>query len=127
MKTPQGEKQTTFTVKQTKPFVVLLADEEGRHPNVSEDLKWLSGRLEISPESMGDHVPKLKLNLPVFKARLKDGCCNLAAREGWRVYYAVSKKTMTVYYLFLHHKKEIENPNRDYLQQKLAAAFEQGV
>lgn len=75
---------------------------------------------------MGDHVPGLKnLALPIFKARCKDSCHHLGASAAWRVYYAIHSAKSTVFLLFLHHKKEYENPGKDYLLQKLQRAFTQ--
>ena len=118
-----------YVVERTKPFAIILQSEGTRHPKlVSEDLPWLEGRLALAPDKMGDRLCGLKnLNLPVFKTRLKDSCCGLSASAGWRIYYAVSNKTAKVYLLFAHHKKDLENPARDYLQQKIQTAFSAGV
>jgi hypothetical protein len=119
----KGEKK--FKVSRTKPFLSLLKDEVQKHKELERDIVWLEGRLAIGPVQMGDHVSGLKnLNLPVYKTRLKDSCCGLSTSEGWRFYYAVSKASNTVYMLFFHHKKEIENPGKKFLQQKISKAFE---
>ena len=73
---------------------------------------------------MGNHVPELKgLALPIFKARCKDSCHNLGASGAWRVYYALNKGTKKVFLLFLHHKREYENPGAKFLVQKLERAI----
>jgi hypothetical protein len=124
-----SEKILRYSVERTKPFSSLIQNEEKKHTKlITEDLPWLEGRLTIAPDKMGDKITGLKnLNLPVYKTRLKDSCCNLSASAGWRVYYALSNQTSRVYMLFLHHKKELENPARDYLQQKIQKAFQAGV
>lgn len=123
MKRKEGE--IRYSVQRTKPFLALIETEGIAHAKLLlEDLPWLEGRLALAPDKMGDRVSGLKnLNLPVYKTRLKDSCCNLSASAGWRVYYAISTATENVYLLFLHHKKELENPAKDYLQQKIQKAF----
>lgn len=124
----KDEEPLSFLVEQTKPFRKLLEEESEDHKELPVDIAWLSGRLAKAPDKMGDQVQGLSgLNLPVFKTRLKDSCCELPARAAWRVYYAVSTKTQKVYLLFLHHKKEIENPSKAFLQQKISKAFSDGV
>jgi hypothetical protein len=119
------EGEIRYSIQRTKPFAALIAEEGIAHVKlVLEDLPWLEGRLSLAPDKMGDKVSGLKnLNLPVYKTRLKDSCCNLSASAGWRIYYAVSTVTENVYMLFLHHKKELENPAKNYLQQKIEKAF----
>lgn len=97
------------------------------HNKLGEDLTWLIGRLAQAPDLMGDHVPELKnLALPIFKTRLKDSCHGIGARGGWRIYYAIHKDAAKVFLLFLHHKKEYENPGRKFLLQKMEKAFAAG-
>jgi hypothetical protein len=123
------EDEIRYSVERTKPFAKILHNERVTHNKlVTLDLPWLEGRLVLAPDKMGDRLCGLKnLNLPVYKTRLKDSCCNLSASAGWRVYYAVSNKTENVYLVFLHHKKDLENPAKDYLQQKIQNAFAEGV
>ena len=117
-----------YKVARTIPFNGLIQEIILEHLDFQKDLEWLEGRLVLAPETMGDHVPGLKgLNLPVFKTRLRDSCCKLSLKEGWRLYYALSKETKTIYLLFLHHKKELENPAKKYLQQKIQRAFSEGI
>lgn len=113
-----------YTVQRTGAFD-RLAEEYGReHPTLEADLEWLNGRLVEAPELMGDHVPELgKLALPVFKTRCKDSCHKIGASGAWRIYYALNKSTKKVFLLFLHHKKEYENPGARFLLQKLERAF----
>src|SRR5438477_1258637 len=85
---------------------------------------WLAGRLATAPDLIGDHVPELKkLTLPVFKTRCKDSCHNLGASGAWRIYYAINKAAKKVFLLFLHHKREYENPGATFLLQKLERAI----
>ena len=124
------EAEIRYTVQRTKPFAAMIQEEALTHPKlIAEDLPWLEGRLILAPDRMeGDRLSALKnLNLPVYKTRLKDSCCDLSASAGWRIYYAVSNETTTVYLLFLHHKKDLENPAKNYLQQKIQNAFSEGV
>ena len=96
------------------------------HKKLPDDLAWLTGRLAEAPEQMGDHVPGLKkLPLPVFKARCKDSCHQLGASAAWRVYYAIHKEKRCVFLLFLHHKKEYENPGPAFLVQQMERALTQ--
>jgi hypothetical protein len=77
---------------------------------------------------MGDHVPELgELALPIFKTRCKDSCHRIGASGGWRIYYAIHKQAGKVFLLFLHHKKEYENPGGRFLPQKLERAFASAV
>jgi len=124
----KGQEEPKRTVERTKPFVVLAGEYIEGHSEFESDLEWLEGRLAVSATKMGDHVKGLKnLNLPVFKTRLKDSCCKMSAKEGWRLYYAVSNETMKVFMLFVFHKHEMDNPATKFLQQKLQKAFEEGV
>lgn len=116
-----------FTVVETPAFTALVAGyvKQG-HRNLPEDLEWLAGRLAEAPEQMGDHVPGLKkLPLPVFKARCKDSCHRLSASAAWRVYYAIHKEKRRVFLLFLHHKKEYENPGTKFVEQQMERAMTQ--
>ncbi len=113
-----------FTVIRTPAFDLLAADYARQHPKLDEDLLWLIGRLAEAPSLMGDHVPELgKLALPIFKTRCKDSCHKIGASGAWRIYYAVNKTTKKVFLLFLHHKKEFENPGARFLLQKMERAM----
>jgi hypothetical protein len=114
-----------FTVVETPAFASLVANYvKETHKKLAHDLHWLNGRLAEAPEQMGDHVPGLKgLPLPVFKARCKDTCHRLSASAAWRVYYAIHKEKQRVFLLFLHHKKEYDNPGKDFLIQKMERAL----
>ena len=113
-----------YTVVRTPAFDLLAADYARQHPKLEEDLKWLIGRLEEAPDLMGDHVPELaKLALPIFKTRCKDSCHKIGASGAWRIYYALHKPAKKVFLLFLHHKKEYENPGAKFLLQKMERAF----
>ena len=91
------------------------------HSKLEDDLLWLTGRLAEAPEQMGDHVPELGgLALPIFKTRCKDSCHRIGASGAWRI---VNKPAGRVFLLFLHHKKEYENPNKKFLLQKIEKAF----
>ena len=116
-----------FSVVETPAFAALIASyvKDG-HNRLPDDLAWLASRLAEAPEQMGDHVPGLKkLPLPVFKARCKDSCHRLSASAAWRVYYAIHKEKRRVFLLFLHHKKEYENPGPAFLAQKMERALTQ--
>ena len=116
-----------FAIVETPAFTALVAGyvKDG-HKKLPDDLAWLTGRLAEAPEQMGDHVPGLKkLPLPVFKARCKDSCHQLGASAAWRVYYAIHKEKRRVSLLFLHHKKEYENPGPAFLVQKMERALTQ--
>ena len=113
-----------FTVTRTPAFDLLLAEYAREHSKLKDDLDWLAGRLAEAPELMGDHVPELgKLALPIFKTRCKDSCHKIGASGAWRIYYALNKETKKVFLLFLHHKKEYENPGAKFLHQKMEKAF----
>jgi len=113
-----------FTVIRTPAFDLLAGDYGDEHPKLKDDLAWLIGRLAEAPELMGDHVPELGgLALPIFKTRCKDTCHRIGASGAWRVYYAVNKPKSKVFLLFLHHKKEYENPGAKFLFQKMERAF----
>ena len=127
-KIKDSEEEPRRKVTRTQPFVGLVKEFFREHKELETDLVWLEGRLAVAATRMGDHVPGLKgLNLPVYKTRLKDACCQMSTKEGWRLYYAASNETKTVYMLFLHHKHELENPGRKFLQQKIQKAFAAGV
>ena len=112
-----------YTVIRTPAFDLLAAEYSGNHPKLTEDLDWLTGRLAEAPEQMGDHVPELKVALPIFKTRCKDSCHRIGASGAWRIYYAMHKPAAKVFLLFLHHKKECENPGAKFLLQKMERAF----
>jgi hypothetical protein len=113
-----------FTVIRTPAFELLAADYAREHPKLEEDINWLAGRLAEAPELMGDHVPELgRLALPIFKTRCKDSCHKIGASGAWRIYYALHKAAKKVFLLFLHHKKEYENPGARFLFQKMERAF----
>jgi hypothetical protein len=113
-----------FTVIRTGAFDALAKDYAREHRKLEDDLKWLIGRLAEAPELMGDHVPELRgLALPIFKTRCKDTCHRIGASGAWRIYYALHKPAAKVFLLFLHHKKEYENPGTKFLLQKLERAF----
>ena len=102
-----------FTVIRTAAFDLLAADYAREHPKLKDDLDWVAGRLAEAPELMGDHVPELgRVALPIFKTRCKDSCHKIGASGAWRIYYALNKSAKKVFLLFLHHKKEYENPGR---------------
>jgi len=114
----------TLTVIRTIAFDLLVKDYIREHHKLEDDLKWLIGRLAKAPEEMGDHVPELRgLALPIFKTRCKDACHRIGASGAWRIYYALHKPAGKVFLLFLHHKKEYENPGSKFLLQKLERAF----
>jgi len=114
----------TFTVTRTPAFDLLAGGYAREHSKLEADLNWLIGRLEEAPALMGDHVPELGgLALPIFKTRCKDTCHRIGASGAWRIYYAVNKPAAKVFLLFLHHKKEYENPGAKFLGQKLERAF----
>ena len=109
-----------FTVIRTPAFDLLAADYARDHSKLKDDLDWLVGRLAEAPELMGDHVPELgRVALPVFKTRCKDSCHKIGASGAWRIYYALNKTPKNVFLLFLHHKKEYENPGAKFLLQKM--------
>ena len=112
-----------FTVIRTPAFDLLAKQYAREHPKLEADLDWLIGRLEQAPELMGDHVPELGgLALPIFKTRCKDSCHRIGASGAWRIYYALNKPAGKVFLLFLHHKKEYENPGAKFLLQKMERA-----
>jgi hypothetical protein len=112
-----------FQVIQTPPFKQELRASLKKHPKLESDINWLEGRLKQAPGAIGTHVTQIRAALPVFKTRCKDTCCNLSSREGWRVYYAINKNTKTVFLLFFIHKKEEENPGKEFLKQKINRCF----
>lgn len=116
-----------FTVIRTPAFDRLAEEYAREHPKLDTDLDWLIGRLAEAPELLGDHVPELSgLALPIFKTRCKDTCHRIGASGAWRIYYAIHKPAVKVFILFLHHKKEYENPGLKFLLQKLERAFASG-
>lgn len=117
-----------FAVIRTPAFDLLAADYARDHSKLKDDLDWLVGRLKEAPELMGDHVPELgRLALPIFKTRCKDACHNIGASGAWRLYYALNKPARKVFLLFLHHKKEYENPGTRFLVQKMERAFASAI
>ena len=113
-----------FHVIRTPAFDLLAMEYAREHPRLEGDLAWIIGRLAEAPELMGDHVPELGgLALPIFKTRCKDSCHRMGASGAWRIYYALHKPAKKVFLLFLHHKKEYENPGAKFLLQKLERAF----
>jgi hypothetical protein len=117
-----------YSVIRTPAFDLLAADYARDHSKLNDDLNWLGGRLAEAPELMGDHVPELgKVALPIFKTRCKDSCHKIGASGAWRIYYALNKATKKVFLLFLHHKKEYENPGARFLLQKMERAFASGA
>jgi hypothetical protein len=115
---------TGYEVIRTQPFDSMVADYAREHPGLLDDLLWLTGRLEVNPERMGNRVPELaELKLPVFKTRCKDSCHSLGASGGWRIYYAADKATLKVFLLFIHHKKDYKLPYLGFLLQKLERAL----
>jgi hypothetical protein len=113
-----------FTVIRTPAFDLLAGEYARDHSKLEADLVWLTGRLVEAPEQMGDHVPELGgLALPIFKTRCKDSCHRIGASGAWRIYYALNKRAGKAYLLFLHHKKEYENPGAKFLLQKMERAF----
>jgi hypothetical protein len=117
-----------FAVIQTPPFESLVEDYSREHRALCVDLEWLIGRLAVSPETMGNHVPDLAgLQLPVFKTRCKDSCHSLGASGAWRIYYSIDKPNQKVFMLFIHHKREYELPRRGFLLQKLERAIDEAA
>jgi hypothetical protein len=113
-----------YAVIKTSPFVALESVAAADHPALANDLDWLIGRLQSSPETMGDRVSNLaQFALPIFKTRLKDSCHALGASGGWRIYYAIHKEKQIVFMLFIHHKKDYELPKRGFLLQKIERAL----
>jgi hypothetical protein len=113
-----------YTVIRTPVFDLLVAGYASDHSKLNDNLGWLTGRLAEAPELMGDHVQELgQLALPIFKTRCKDSCHNIGASGAWRVYYALNKPAKKVFLLFLHHKKEYENPGAKFLLQKMERAI----
>lgn len=112
-----------FKVVRTAPFTALLTEISADHRNIESDIVWLEGRLAQAPEQIGDCVPGLASQHPVFKTRCKDSCCRLSASEAWRVYYTVNKSEKQVALFFVIHKKEAENCGKTYLNQKIDRAF----
>lgn len=103
---------------------MTCAEYAREHSKLEENLLWLAGRLAEAPEQMGDHVSELGgLALPIFKTRCKDSCHRIGASGAWRIYYAVNKPAGRAFLLFLHHKKEYENPGAKFLLQKMERAI----
>jgi|GEM_PF-3009874 len=122
------EPAPTFAVVRTPAFKLLMVDYAKAHRHLGGDISWLEEKLKLSPELLGERVPQLQnLAFPVFKVRCKDGCHNIGASGGWRVYYAIRKEERKILLLFLHHKREYENPRVEFLLQKLERAFESGT
>jgi len=122
------EPSATFAVVRPPAFDLLLEAYQKHHRQLDDDISWLQSKLKVAPEAMGERVPQLQnLALPIFKTRCKDSCCKIGSSGGWRVYYAINKERRKVFLLFLHHKKEYENPRLEFLVQKLERAFEAGL
>jgi hypothetical protein len=122
------ESAAHFVVVRTPAFKLLLKDYERSHRALDDDIAWLEDKLKLSPEQLGERVPQLQnLALPIFKTRCKDSCCRLGQSSAWRIYYAFNKESRRVFLLFLHHKKEYENPRIEFLVQKLEKAFVSGL
>jgi mRNA-degrading endonuclease RelE of RelBE toxin-antitoxin system len=118
----------TFTVVRSPAFEITCKDYGRAHRDLDDDIAWLETKLKLAPEMLGERVPQLqKLALPVYKTRCKDSCCRIGQSGGWRIYYAINKDERKVFLLFLHHKKEYENPRIEFLVQKLEKAFESGL
>ncbi|HXP62901.1 MAG TPA: hypothetical protein VN829_20540 [Dongiaceae bacterium] len=118
-----------FAVIETPAFSVLVSGYERKeHSKLRADIAWLTDKLRVSPEVMGDRPPGLQeLALPIYKARCKDSCHRVGQRAGWRIFYAVNKDALKVLLLFLYHKGECENPGTEFLIQKLEKAFGLGT
>lgn len=83
--------------------------------------------MKINPALLGTPIPNLKLSLPVYKTRLKDGCCRIGASGGWRIIYAINAEKRAVTLILLYHKRELENPSNEYLQQTLGTSLAEGI
>jgi hypothetical protein len=117
-----------FTVIRTPAFEFLLTDYAKPHRGLDGDIEWLESKLTLAPKQIGERVPQLQnLALPIYKTRCKDSCHNIGASGGWRIYYALNKDSRKVFLLFLHHKREYENPRLDFLVQKIERALESGL
>jgi|ERR1051325_5152 hypothetical protein len=113
-----------FNIIRTPAFDLLARDYAREHSRIEMDLAWVTGRLEQAPELMGDHVMELGgVALPIFKTRCKDSCHKIGASGAWRIYYALNKPAHKVFLLFLHHKKEYQNPGAKFLLQKIERAL----
>lgn len=123
------EASASYVVVRTPAFRQLQADYEKQgHRQLDADIAWLESKLKLSPDMMGERVPQLQnLALPIYKTRCKDSCHKIGQSGGWRVYYAVNKEVRRVFLLFLHHKREYENPRIEFLVQKLDKAFVSGL
>ena len=118
----------SLTVVRTPAFDSLLADYAKTHRKLDADIGWLESKLKLAPEQMGERVPQLQnFKLPIYKTRSKDSCHNIGASGGWRVYYALNKETRKVFLLFIHHKRESENPRLAFLIQKIERALASGM
>jgi mRNA-degrading endonuclease RelE of RelBE toxin-antitoxin system len=118
---------TTFTVVRHAAFSLSLRKLSKKHSAVETDVEWLEGRLKINPTLLGTPIPNLKLALPVYKTRLKDSCCKIGAQGGWRLVYAINVEKREVTLILIYHKRELENPSNEYLQQTLGAALAEGI
>lgn len=112
-----------YKVVRAAPLVVLLDEIKKSHKEIETDMEWLEGRLRQNPIILGDHVPGLKSEHPVYKTRCKDSCCKIGASGGWRVYYRVNKQAMEVELFFVIHKREAENAGKTFLNQTIERAF----
>ena len=119
--------QPSYTVVRHDAFSILVRKEARKHSSIDEDVRWLEGRLKVNPVVLGARLTKLKVALPVYKTRLKDGCCRIGAQGGWRVIYAVNVESHVVTLLLIYHKRELENPSDAFLQQTLGAAMKEAL
>jgi hypothetical protein len=111
----------------TAVFRSLLAGYAKTHRALERDIDWLESKLRLAPEQFGERVPQLQhLALPIYKTRCKDSCHNIGASGGWRIYYALKKKSAEVILLYLHHKREYENPRLEHLVQQIERALASG-
>jgi mRNA-degrading endonuclease RelE of RelBE toxin-antitoxin system len=116
-----------FTVVRHAAFSLSLKKLAKKHSAVESDVEWLEGRLKMNPMLLGTPIPNLKLALPVYKTRLKDSCCRVGASGGWRIIYAINAEKKLVTLILIYHKRELENPSNEYLQQTLGAALAEGI
>jgi mRNA-degrading endonuclease RelE of RelBE toxin-antitoxin system len=116
-----------FTIVRHAAFSLSLKKLAKKHSAVESDVEWLEGRLKMNPILLGTPIPNLKLALPVYKTRLKDSCCKMGAQGGWRLIYAINVEKREVTLILIYHKRELENPSNEYLQQTLGAALAEGI
>jgi mRNA-degrading endonuclease RelE of RelBE toxin-antitoxin system len=116
-----------FTIVRHAAFSLILKKLTKKHSAVESDVEWFEGRLKMNPALLGTPIPNLKLTLPVYKTRLKDSCCKIGAQGGWRLIYAINAEKREVTLILIYHKRELENPSNEYLQQTLGAALAEGI